>query len=229
MIKLSEVFSPYGVELDGSLADAAVNNIRINKERRILNIDINSDYLLTRAAIFEAQERITKADIGIDKVIIHPHFKPESFDVGYFDELVAALKSNTPSLNGTLNDAVLIREGEDRLNVELAHGGLALLQAKEFDTLLSDIIYREFGLRFDIRFSGVTQLSVDDEQFTDAALLTHTPGGYGYAESKQTKDENTQDDGAAASAIRRGSSSENKSDRRSSRQRRHHMRPQNIV
>ena len=168
MIKLSEVFAPYAVELDGSLADAAVNNIRINKERRILNIDITSDYLLTRAAIFEAQEKIAAADIGVNKVIIHPHFRPESFDVGYFDELVAALKSNTPSLNGTLNDAVLVREGEDRLNVELAHGGLALLEAKEFDTLLSDIIYREFGLRFDVRFSGVTQLSVDDEQFTES-------------------------------------------------------------
>ena len=168
MIKLSEVFAPYAVELDGSLADAAVNNIRINKERRILIIDMNSDYLLTRAALFEAQQKIAAADIGIDKVIIHPHFRPEAFDVGYFDELVAALKSNTPSLNGTLNDAVLIREGEDRLNVELAHGGLALLQAKEFDTLLSDIIYREFGLRFDVRFSGVTELSVDDEQFTES-------------------------------------------------------------
>ncbi len=168
MIKLSKVFAPYAVELDGSLADAAVNNIRINKERRILNIDITSDYLLTRAAIFEAQEKIAAADIGVNKVIIHPHFRPESFDVGYFDELVAALKSNTPSLNGTLNDAVLVREGEDRLNVELAHGGLALLEAKEFDTLLSDIIYREFGLRFDVRFSGVTELSVDDEQFTES-------------------------------------------------------------
>ena len=168
MIKLSEVFAPYAVELDGSLADAAVNKIRINKERRILIIDMNSDYLLTRAALFEAQQKIAAADIGIDKVIIHPHFRPEAFDVGYFDELVAALKSNTPSLNGTLNDAVLIREGEDRLNVELAHGGLALLQAKEFDTLLSDIIYREFGLRFDVRFSGVTELSVDDEQFTES-------------------------------------------------------------
>nr|WP_316613703.1 PolC-type DNA polymerase III [uncultured Ruminococcus sp.] len=168
MIKLSEVFAPYAVELDGSLADAAVNNIRINKERRILIIDINSDYLLTREALFEAQQKIAAADIGIDKVIIHPHFRPEAFDVGYFDELVAALKSNTPSLNGTLNDAVLIREGEDQLNVELAHGGLALLQAKEFDTLLSDIIYREFGLRFDVRFSGVTELSVDDEQFTES-------------------------------------------------------------
>ena len=168
MIKLSEVFAPYAVELDGSLANAAVNNIRINKERRILIIDIHSDVLLTRTAIFAAQQRIAKADIGIDKVIIHPHFRPEAFDVGYFDELVAALKSSTPSLNGTLNDAVLIREGEDRLNVELAHGGLALLLAKEFDTLLSDIIYREFGLRFDIRFSGVTQLSMDDEQFTES-------------------------------------------------------------
>ncbi len=168
MIKLGEIFSPYQVALDDSIADAAVNHIRINRERRILNIDIASDLLLTRAALFNAQSVIAKADLGIDKVIIHPHYPSESFDVGYFDELVAALKTETPSLNGTLNDAVLEQAGENRLRVVLAHGGGALLEAKEFDLLLSDIIFREFGLRYEIVLSGVTELSIDDEQFSES-------------------------------------------------------------
>ncbi|MBQ9247947.1 MAG: hypothetical protein IJ171_05100 [Ruminococcus sp.] len=154
--------------LEGTVADASVKQIRINKERRILNIDINSEYLLTRAVLLDAQAQIAKANIGVDKVVIHPHFPSSAFDVGYFDELVAALKAQTPSLNGTLNDAVLEREGQDRLNVVLAHGGLALLQAKEFDILLSDIIYREFGLSFEITYSGVTELNIDDKQFTES-------------------------------------------------------------
>ncbi len=168
MIKLGEVFSPYTVALESSIADAAVKQIRVNKERRILNIDIHSDDLLSRKIIFEAQDQIAKAEIGVDKVIIHPHFPRDAFDTAYFDDLIAALKAQNSSLNGTLNDAVLEREGEDRLNVVLAHGGLALLRAKDFDVLLSDLIFREFGLSFEITFSGVTELGVDDKQFTES-------------------------------------------------------------
>ncbi len=175
MIKLGEVFSPYSVELDGSLAEAAVKNIRINKERRILNIEVYSEYLLTRRSIFEAQERIAKAEIGVDRVVIYPKYPREAFDTAYFDELVEALRQNNPSLNGTLNDAVLEREGDDRLNITLAHGGAALLQAKEFDMLLSDLIYSEFGLRFEITYSGVTELNADDKQFTDRLMISSSP------------------------------------------------------
>ena len=167
MIKLGEVFSPYRIAFDDALADAAVQNIRINRERRILNIDIQSDCLLSRAALFDAQDQIAKAEVGADKVVIRPHFPADAFDVSYFDELVAALKAETPSLNGTLNNAELEKTGEGRLNVVLLHGGVALLEAKEFDVLLSDIIFREFGLRFTVSFSGVTELSVDDKQFAE--------------------------------------------------------------
>ncbi|MBQ3266155.1 MAG: PolC-type DNA polymerase III [Ruminococcus sp.] len=168
MIKLREVFAPYDVAPEGTIGDAAVRHIRINREKRILNIDIHSESLLSRRAIFEAQQLIAKADIGVDKVLIHPHFPAEAFDLGYFDELIAALKAENPSLNGTLNDAVLERDGSGRLVVVLAHGGEALLRAKEFDLMLSELIMREFGLYFEITFSGVTELKIDDEQYTES-------------------------------------------------------------
>lgn len=168
MIRLGDIFSPYGVNFDSSIGDAEVNNIRINKERRIIHIDIHSNQLLTRAAIFEAQKQIEKANVGIDKAVIHPHFPPESFDVGYFDELIAALKTETPSLNGTLNDAVLERVGKDRLVVVLAHGGRALLDAKEFDIMLRDIIFREFNLLFEIEYDGLLEVTLENRQFTES-------------------------------------------------------------
>ncbi len=168
MVNLGEIFAQYQVELDVSLADSDVQNIRINKEKRILSIDLQCDTLISRAAIFSAQKAIAKTNIGVDKVVIRPHFSPELFDTGYFQEIIAALKAETPSLNGTLNDAVLERRGDDSLAVVLAHGGKALLQAKEFDLLLSDIIFREFGLRFEIAYSGVTELNSGDKQFTES-------------------------------------------------------------
>ncbi len=167
MSKLGDIFAPYGVVLDKSLADAAVANIRIIKNRRMMYIDVQPDRLLSRAPIFEAQKKIAEADIGIDRVLIRPHFRPEMFELGYFDELVAALKAETPSLNGTLKDAVIEREGNDRLSVVLAHGGAAILKSKEFEMLLSDIIYREFGLRFEIVYNGVTELNYGDRQFNE--------------------------------------------------------------
>ncbi len=168
MTSLGEVFARYELPLDDSIARSAVKSVRINKQRRILYIEIICDSLIGRQTLFEAQKLITAADIGVDKVVIYPRFSPELFDVSYFDELASALKAENPSLNGTLNDAVMEREGKDRLNITLAHGGAALLKAREFDTLLSDIIYREFGLRFEITYSGVTELDKDSEQFTES-------------------------------------------------------------
>ena len=168
MTKLRDVFSRYNVELDESLADAVVEQIRISKNRRILNIEIKCGELVKREAIFAAQKQIAGAESGVDRVVIHPRYSPELFETSYFDELVTALKAETPSLNGTLNDAVMEQVGEHTLNICLAHGGAALLQAKEFELMLSDMIFREFGLRFDITYDGVKELTSEDTQFTES-------------------------------------------------------------
>lgn len=168
MITLGNMFSPYGVELDHDIAASSVTNVKVNKNKRLITMDIHSNCLLNRQCIAETERKIAAAGVGADRITILPHYDSKLFDLSYFGEMVAALKADMPSLNGTLNDAVLEQEGTDRLSVVLAHGGADVLKAKEFDRLLSELILREFGLRFEIVYRGVTELSVNDKQYIDS-------------------------------------------------------------
>ncbi len=76
MTSLGEVFARYELPLDDSIARSAVKSVRINKQRRILYIEIICDSLIGRQTLFEAQKLISAADIGVDKVVIYPRFSP---------------------------------------------------------------------------------------------------------------------------------------------------------
>ena len=168
MLKLGTVFSQYNIDFASELSDATVNSIKVNRESRTVIINITPATLVSRDLVKETQQAIAGAQIGADQVEIRLRYTPEMFDLSYFDELVKALKELKPSLNGTLNDAVPELVGEKTLRVNLAHGGVSLLAAQEFDQMLSSIIEQEFGLHFEIEFGGVTQLSADDREYIES-------------------------------------------------------------
>ena len=168
MLKLAQVFSQYKTDLAPELSGATVNSIKVNRDKRTLDIYISPEAFVPHRIISEAQSSIADADIGADKVVIHPRYTPHMFDLSYFGELVARLKERKPSLNGTLDDAVLEYSGDRTLQVTLAHGGVSLLSAQEFDKALSELIDDEFGLLFNIEYGGVTELSADDKQFIES-------------------------------------------------------------
>ena len=167
MVTLSEIFSQYPVAIDPSLADAAVSNIRINRDNRTLTMELHPSATVRRTAVFELKKAIEGGNLGIDKAVVHLRYTPEMFSLSYFGELVEALRAETPSYNGTLNDSEPEITG-GRLTVNLSHGGAALLEAKGFREALSDLIEREFGLRYEIEFGGVTELKADDNSFIDS-------------------------------------------------------------
>ena len=168
MLKLEEVFSQYHIRFAPELSDATVNSIKVNRDNRSVIITISPTALVSRDTVVQAQKAIAVAEIGADHVNIQLRYQPEMFDLNYFDELVTALREEKPSLNGTLDDAVLEYAGERTLRVNLAHGGASLLIAQEFDKALSDIIERLFDLRFEIEYGGVTELSADDKEYIDS-------------------------------------------------------------
>ncbi len=168
MITLSEMFSRYRIVVDPVLGDAAVGNVRINRQNRIVTVELHPASTVKRSVVIAAQKALEGAQIGADKVRLDLRYTPEMFSLGYFSEIVDELREQTPSFNGSLNDAELERAGDERLIVNLAHGGAGLLEQMGFKEALSDLLYREFGLRFEIEFGGVTQLNADDTQFIDS-------------------------------------------------------------
>ena len=168
MLQFANVFSQYKIDFAPELSDATVNSIKVNRDNRSVIIHLTPAVLVSHAAVKQAQAAIEAAGIGADRVEISLHYPSGMFDLGYFDELVAALKELKPSLNGTLNDAVVELEGESTLRVNLAHGGMSLLAAQEFDQALSSLIEQEFGLRFTVEYGGVTSLNADDREYIES-------------------------------------------------------------
>lgn len=167
MNKLSDVFSSYlSAPLPQSVASARAYDVVINRENRILNVYADFDVLASADDIFSAQRLIKTSSIQFSAVMIYPRYKKEMFDVSYFPEIVKFLKAETPSLNGTLNDAQLFCK-ENVLTVKLAHGGLNLLKIKQFDLMLADIIRKMFSLSFAVDFSGVTEIDGNSDEYIE--------------------------------------------------------------
>ena len=116
------------------------NKSFINREKRIVTLEIHPSTLVKRSELFALQKAIEDGNVGADKAIVNVRYTPEMFDLSYFGEIIEVLRAETPSYNGTLNDAELELSGENTLIVELAHGGAGLLEAMGFrDALRFDL------------------------------------------------------------------------------------------
>lgn len=158
MNKINSVFSQFvSAPIVDSVADGKIYDIKINKEKRILDVYADFDKLVDACDVFATQRLIKSSTMQFSSVTIHPRYRSSLFDVSYFKEIVEFLKVETPSLNGTLNDAKLYHK-DNKLVVKLAHGGLSLLNAKDFTSLLQNIVNKMFSLSFEVGYSGVTEI-----------------------------------------------------------------------
>ena len=167
MNNLHDIFAQYlSAPIVDSVKNAIVYGVTLNKENRIIVIDAKFDTLVKAEDIFVTQRLIKTSSLKLTDAKINPVFDSSLFDVSYFPEIVEFLKVETPSLNGSLNDAQLFCK-DNILTVKLAHGGLSLLQAKGFSKLLSDIIYKMFSLRFEVEYSGVTEIDGNSDEYIE--------------------------------------------------------------
>ena len=167
MNTFSNIFNQYlSAPIVESVSSAKVYDIKINKEKRIIDIYADFDKLCKASDVFATQRLIKSSTMQFSSVTIHPRYDASLFDVSYFSEIAEFLKVDTPSLNGTLNGATLFRK-DSKLTVKLSHGGLSLLIAKDFTSLLQEIIQKMFSLSFEIDYSGMTEIDGESEEYIE--------------------------------------------------------------
>ena len=164
----TDIFSEYIGDIPEQFEGAQISQIKVNKNEKSLTINVTFPVLVRRKIIFAVEDKLRASVLGFDKVEIKPYYGKDLFALSYFKQLVRALRRDYPSLNGTLDGASLIKEGEATLAIELVHGGEAMLRAMNFETLLSDIIREEFSLNYEIEYSGVREISSDSEEYKES-------------------------------------------------------------
>lgn len=175
MSTLRELFSDYinqGTTLDSRVGLAIVTNISVNSERRCMTVDISLGELVNRQELFDVEAQIKSSSLALSYFKIIPHFNSNLFNVDYFSQILLEVKREIPSLNGTFKNCEVFF-ADEVLTITLKNGGLALLKAKNFENVVKNIIYTEFGIKIkSIEFNGTTEIDSNNEQYIEIQNFT---------------------------------------------------------
>lgn len=167
MSTIGEIFgNELNLKLNKDIADGVVEKISLNKNARTMTVNASFNTLVSGKELFSLEEKIKGSELALSSVYIIPHFPKDLFNPTYFQDLVAQVKKKIPSINGTLKDAEVKVYGNNLL-ISLKNGGKAILDEKGFDVYLSNLINEEFGLEFNIKYDGITEIDINNKIYVE--------------------------------------------------------------
>lgn len=167
MNTLGRVFSGYLEEpFDERIARGEITGVKINRTKRTLELYVSFSEYIERRLLFSSEEKLKKAQLNLSGANIYPKFINSEFKAEYFCDMVDALKRHIPRINGTFANAEAVCDREKGvINIELKHGGKALLDSCNFDREFSGLVQREFSQHFDIEYSGVVEMNAENDVY----------------------------------------------------------------
>ncbi|MCR5352749.1 MAG: PolC-type DNA polymerase III [Clostridiales bacterium] len=133
--------------------------------------------------VYFPPERIESVENGIKEayelqfMAIYPHFENTPFSIRYVPHVFYELSKMTSLGNGFFEGAESALEGaevsadENVLKISLKNGGKKLLLSGNCDGLISDVIYRMFGERYTVEFTGVTTIERGEEEVLPLSMF----------------------------------------------------------
>ncbi len=166
--KFREIFGDYFDinELPSSVNESMITKTVIDSKNRTMQLSADCAELVKRDDIFHAEDMIKNSVLALYGCRYEPHYESGLFDISYYPELVKELKRRNASLNGTLNDSEVQIRDKDFV-IDLKHGGKDFLIQQKFDKNLSELIRNEFGITFNVRLTGITNIDSDSDAYIE--------------------------------------------------------------
>jgi len=121
-------------------------SLRVDKEKRIIEADVNFDKPVRKELIYSIENGISDA-YQLAYMRICPHYPPETFSFEYIHEVVKEAYRRGAVTKGFFNSYTVTEEnGEFSFLLDIAKSGEKLLYGAGTDQLMSDIIKSEFGI-----------------------------------------------------------------------------------
>ncbi len=167
MKTLGEIFSSVcpDLKLSGDISNGLLTKVNIISENRRVDLWVDFEALTKISELTDTETAFANALKA--HVQIHPHYNSQLFTAEYFPQLYKAIKREIPSINGTLDNAVVTFDGTD-LTIELLNGGKSLLDAKDFDRVLAKYLSERFDLHVNIVYTGTLEVDAESNEYQAA-------------------------------------------------------------
>ena len=131
-----------------ALLAGEIQNLSVNRAERSVKLSVRFPSFVPYKEIQQFVGAVQTASAGVALMKILPVFSQEDFSLPCIPSLLAALKEDDATLNGTFQQADSQYQ-DGKLSIQLAHGGYDLLTAHQTDRRLQELI--EHGSIFPVR------------------------------------------------------------------------------
>lgn len=129
---------------------------KLDRERRIVEVNAKFSEVIPKDKLYAIEEEI-RAAYDLRWVRILPQYSQELFDPRYIPEVMKELNRVGAVSRGFFNEYDYEFDG-NKLNIQISftNGGVELLYCAKTNEIISNIIYSEFGIRYEVTLSEET-------------------------------------------------------------------------
>ena len=168
MSQFFELFSPYVNEKDlAEIGYTYIERFKVRRASRTLTLGLYSDTLLDYGIVHRAAQALAEA-LTLKKTEIELRYDPSLFRLEDIEKILSPLKYTHTVVNGFFDGADAELE-DGTLTVCLKRGGSDILYAQKIDSVIADLLYKQFGLDYTVSFLEVE--SFDMQQAVEQATM----------------------------------------------------------
>lgn len=167
MNKFDKIFTKYSQSNSERVVLDKVESVKykMDRERRIVEVNAKFTELIPKDKLYKIEDEIC-ASYGLSLVRILPEYSPELFDMRYIPEVMKELNRVGAVSRGFFKEYDYEFEGNKlNISVSFTNGGVELLYCAKTNEIISNIIFGEFGLRYEVTLSQESGFEQSDNFF----------------------------------------------------------------
>ena len=152
-------YKPSGADIDAVLSDACVMSVKADKEKRLLQADVRFDDTVSKNLLYRIENEIKEA-YSLSFMKIMPKYDGSLFDYRYFEQILVEAERVGVVARGFFSGCDYKIEGENiTVTIPFENGGVTLLKNAETPRIIENIIFSEFGRKFNVNIVSDERLS----------------------------------------------------------------------
>lgn len=144
-----------------------IEKVNINKAKRTVIFTVRFTEFIDSAELNSFEDLLANSKLNLEKAEIIPRFPESAFSHERFPFIYRELIKRIPSVSAIMEGATATFSN-NILRVEIFHGGEMMLHSLGADLEIKRIISLCFGVACDVEFTGVTEVTSEDEAFKES-------------------------------------------------------------
>ena len=195
MNKFDKIFAKYTQsDADRRILDCASEVLsRIDRDKRVVEVTVHFSEVILKDDLYRIEEKIREA-YELNVVRILPKYRSELWDASYVPEIMYELNRVGAVSRGFFNEYDYSFDG-NKLNIKVSfnNGGIELLYCAKTNEIISNIIFGEFGIRYEVTLSQeegyVESVPMIDEQLAEMQKIARAQHNEMVMAASRQKDE----------------------------------------